>query len=54
MATGITRAQLDTVRAMVTVTNSDVAGAWKLLASYGDTYAAQAYTVIAEPTVQVP
>ncbi|WP_155123192.1 MULTISPECIES: RHS repeat protein [Burkholderia cepacia complex] len=50
MAIGITQDQLNQVLAKIDGNNKDVAGAWKLLASYGDGYAVQAYTVISDPT----
>ncbi|HTJ93481.1 MAG TPA: hypothetical protein VL424_10295, partial [Pararobbsia sp.] len=48
MAIGITKEQLDRVHALII--DKNVAGAWKLLADFGDRYAEGAYAVLADPT----
>jgi len=50
MGIGITKNQLGQVLGKISNGQTDTAGAWQLLASFGDVYAAQAYTVITQPT----
>ncbi len=48
MTIAISQSQLDQI--ISKVDNDDVAGAWQLLANFGDRYAAQAYEVVVNPT----